>query len=195
MERSVRKQILVGTALLIGATGSALAAEGVSYSYLEGGYGYTDVAGSAGGGHADELSIGGSAAFGENLFGFGHVSTWDYSGFKATYLALGVGFHAGISDSVDFVTGLSFELADPEGGGSDTGFGLSAGLRGMATENLELSGEVEYTDFGGGADGMTFSVGGRYYFTETFAAGLDVSMDDEGDSTTIGLSLRYAFGR
>lgn len=193
MERSVRKQILVGTALLIGATGTALAADGIGYSYLEAGYATTDIDGGEGGGNADELSIGASAAFGESLFGFGHISTWDYAGFKATYLALGVGFHAGISDSVDFVTGLSLEMADPEGGGSETGYGLSVGLRGMATENLELNGEVQYTDFGSGANGTTFTVGGRYNFSEMFAAGLHVSVDDEGESTTFGLSLRYSF--
>jgi hypothetical protein len=194
MERSVRKQLMVGTLLALGTAGAALAAEGIGYSYVEAGYATTDVDGGEGGGNADELSLAASAAFGENIFGFGHVSTWDYAGFKATYLALGVGYHAGISDSVDFVAGLSFEMADPEGGSSESGYGLSVGLRGMATENLELNGEVDYTDFGSGANSTTFSVGGRYNFTEMFSAGLNVSVDDEGESTTFGLTLRYSFG-
>jgi len=45
---------------------------------------------------------------------------------------------------------------------------------------------------GDGVDDFTVSAGGRYYFSEAFAAGIDVSDNDDG--TTWGIALRYDFG-
>jgi hypothetical protein len=39
-----------------------------------------------------------------------------------------------------------------------------------------------------------FSAGSRYYFTDAFAARLDISLDEEADTTTFGLTFRYDFG-
>jgi hypothetical protein len=188
----MRKQIALGAALFLGATGSALAADEMSYNLMEFGYGYTDIKNSSVNG--DTFSLGGSFALGESLFGVGSVSTTDAGGFTAKTLSLGLGFHAPVSSNVDFVGDLSFALADPEGGSSDTGFGVGVGLRGRASDKLELNGGVRYVDFGHGADGVGFTVGSRYYFTEAFAAGIDLSMDDSGDAKTFGIGFRYDFG-
>jgi hypothetical protein len=217
----MRKHIALGAALFLG-TGSALAADEMSYNLMEFGYGYTDIKNSSV--HGDTFSLSGSFAFGESFFGFGRASSTDVGGYdspapvlvtalQATSvkpagisgspvvgastvkgLSLGLGFHAPVSSSVDFVGALSFELADAKGASSETGFGASVGLRGRATDKLELNGGVGYVDYGSGADGVAFTVGSRYYLTEAFAAGIDLSMDDKGDSTTFGIGFRYDFG-
>jgi hypothetical protein len=188
----MRKHIALAAALFLGATGSAAAADEMSYNLMEFGYAYTDIKNTSA--HGDTFSLGGSFAMGESLFGFGSVSTADMGGSTTKGLGAGFGFHAPVSSAVDFVGKLSFELTDTENSSSETGFGVSVGLRGKASDTLELSGGVGYADFGGGNDGVVFTVGSRYYFTEAFAAGLDFGMDDEGDSKAIGISFRYNFG-
>lgn len=188
----MRKQIALGAVLALVASAPVLAADDLSYNLFEGGYGYTDVDGSSG--HADTFSLGGSFAFGTSFLGFGSVSTTDYSGANAKGLSLGLGFHADVSDSVDFISTVSYELSDPEGASSEDGFGVSVGLRGRASDKVELAGSVKYADYGHGLNGLAFGVGGNYYFTDMFAVGLSLAMDDEADSKTIGLNFRYDFG-
>lgn len=188
----MRKHIALGVALMLGASGTALA-DGVSYNYLEGIYGYTDVKGV--GGHEDSFTVGGSYGFGESFFGFGDISTWDGgAGNKGTHGSLGLGWHTGLTDTVDFLAGVSFNLIDPKGGSSETGYGANIGLRGRMGMNVELNGGVNYYDFGQGLDGFDFGVGGRYYFNDAFSTGLGFAMDDEGDAKTISVVLRYDFG-
>jgi hypothetical protein len=192
MERRMRKHIAAGALLALGVTGSALAADGVDYNLLEGGYGYTDFKHTSV--HGDQLSIGGSFEFGGSFVAFGNLSTVDVSGFSVKGATAGLGWHGGISSALDFLVGASFELVDPEGGGSETGVGASVGIRGRASDKLEFNGGLKYVDFGHGADGVVFTVGSHYYFTDAFAAGLDISLDDEADSTTFGIRFRYDFG-
>jgi hypothetical protein len=190
----MRKHIALAAALVVGTTGSALAADGLSYDLLEGGYGYADLDNTST--HGDEFSIGGSVGLGERFFGFGSVGTLDVSDLNMTGLTLGAGWHTAISASIDFLAGVSFELLDPEGGGGSwTGYGAMVGLRGNAGDKLELDGGVKYAHLGNGIDGLVFSVGSRYYFTAAFAAGLDISRNEDADTTTFGLMFRYDFGR
>ena len=190
----MRQHIALAAALVIAATGSAIAAEGLSYDLLEGGYGYADLDNTTE--HGDKFSVGGSVGMGERFFGFATLGTLDVSDLNLTGLSLGAGWHTAISSSVDFLAGLSFELLDPEGGGASwTGYGAMVGVRGKAGDKLELDGAVKYADLESGIDGLVFSAGSRYYFTEAFAAGLDISLDDDADTTTFGLMFRYDFGR
>lgn len=188
----MRKHIALGAALFLGATGSAVAADEMSYNLMEFGYGYTDIKNTSA--HGDTFALAGSFAIGESFFGLGSASTTDVEGLTAKGLSLGFGFHAPASSALDFFGTLSFELADAEGFSSETGFGVGVGLRGRASDKLELHGGVSYVDFGHGSDGVGFEVGSRYYFTDAFAVGLDIGIDDEADTTTFGLMFRYDFG-
>jgi hypothetical protein len=191
MEFRMRKHIAMGIALMLGASGSAFA-EGVSYNLLEGGYGYTDFKGLPG--HGDSFAVGGSYGFADSFYGLASVGRSDYKGLKGTSLAAGAGWHMGLSDTVDFLADLSFLVSDTNISSSDTGFGAGIGVRGRMGMSVELNGDVNYVDFGGGADGFVFGVGGNYYFAPKFAGGLNFSMDDSGDSKTVGVTFRYDFG-
>jgi hypothetical protein len=119
---------------------------------------------------------------------------------KAKLLSAGVGFHWPLAESLDFVSGVSFErvkLTLVDSGStvvstSDNGYGVSAGLRGRVGGSLELTGTLKYIDIGGSE--MVCSMGGRYYFTDAFAAGIDYAKYDDSKLSIWGISVRYDFG-
>jgi hypothetical protein len=190
----MRNRFALAAALVAGTYGTAIAADGLSYNLLEGGYGYADLDHTSN--HGDEFSVSGSWGLGERFFAFGHVAALDVSDLNMTGLTLGAGWHTAISSSIDLVAGVSFELLDPEGGGgSETGYGSMVGLRGKVGDKLEIAAGVKHVDLGHGFDGVVFSAGSRYYLTDAFAAGLDISVDKDADATTFGFKVRYDFGR
>jgi outer membrane autotransporter protein len=192
----MRKHIALGTVMALGLGTQAMAAEGFSYSNVEASYVKTEIDDFDVDG--DGFSVAGSAEFSENFFGFASYKDINYDlGVSGKQFSLGLGFNWALTPALDLVSGVSYEdvkvsLDGGEGSVSDDGFGVGVGLRGRVGEALELTGGVKYTDLGGGADDTTLSVGARYYFTPAFAAGVDVSDNDDG--TTWGIVLRYDFG-
>jgi hypothetical protein len=192
----MRKYIAAGTLLALGAAAPALA-EDFSYSFLEAGYlsNEIDSAGLDGSGFA----LSGSYEFNQQLFGFASIADSEYdqgSGVSTNALSVGVGFAWPLGTSVDLVSGIAYERLrlhiDGIGSERETGYSLNTGLRASVAESLEVTAGVKYIDLGGGADDFTLSAGGRYYFTPAFAAGIDVSDNDDGSAWII--SLRYDFG-
>jgi Outer membrane protein beta-barrel domain len=194
----MRKHLALAALMAIGAGGPAVAAEGFSYNLIEAGYvsNEIDSVGLDGSGFA----LFGSYEFNESVFGFASVTDAQYdqdSGVSTTATSVGVGFAWPLGMSVDLVSGFAYEYLrlhiDDVGSASDEGYSLNTGLRGRVGESLEITGGVKYTDLGHGADDFTLGVGGRYYFTPAFAAGIDVSDNDDGTAWMV--SLRYDFGR
>lgn len=190
----MRKHLALGAIMALGLGGQAFAADGFSYNLIEGGYvrGEVDNLGLKG----DGFVIGGSVALGQNLFGFASVNDIDYdSGVSSNLFNAGLGFNWALSPNLDLVSGVSWERVEAKVAGfsaSDNGIGLNVGLRGRV-DRLELSGNVKYADFGHNTNDFTLSAAGRYYFTEAFAAGPDISHNDDG--TNWGISFRYDFGK
>jgi hypothetical protein len=190
----MHKSIALGSILALGLAGQAYAQDGFSYSYVEAAYLNSelddfDVDG-------DGFAVAGSIEFGSNFFGFANYADQDYDfDVGRQDLGVGVGYHWPLNPRLDLVTKASYldlEVDVPGFGDFDEdGFGVGLGLRGRALDQLELTADVNYVDLGD-ADDTTFSVGGRYYFTSAFAAGLDVGFNDDG--TTWGIAARYDFG-
>jgi len=203
----MRKHLAVGTFLALGFGTQVFAAdEGFSYNLAEIGYvrGEIDDLDLKG----DGVTLGGSMQFSPNIFGSFNFADIDYGSsaatggvkIKGTNYSLGVGFNWALGPTLDLVSGATYEhikIKGSSGGVSassnDSGFGLNVGLRGRVAEKLELTGNVKYVDFGQGANDFTFGAGGRWYFTDAFAAGPDVSHNDDG--TNWGISFRYDFGK
>lgn len=192
----MRKYIAASTLMALGAATPALA-EDFSYSFIEAGYvsGEIDDFGLDGSGFA----LNGSFEFNQNVFGFAGITDVEYdqgSGVSTTSTTVGVGFAWPLGTSVDLVSGFAYERLrlHVDGGGSATesGFSLNTGLRASISDSLEVTAGVKYTDFGNDIDDFTLGVGGRYYFTPAFAAGIDVNDNDDGTAWII--SLRYDFG-
>jgi hypothetical protein len=207
MELRMRKQIALGTVMALGVGAQAIAAEGFSYNNIEAAYVHTkltlDGGEGAANGKGDGFSISGSVGFGGNFYGFGSLGDTDIDGVKLKPLNLGVGFHTMLSSSMDFVSGVSYERLKISAGGSsasESGYGLSAGVRGRLAESFEWTGGLKYSDVGDYGDGIGFNLGGRYYFTPAFAAGIDYTHQKLKNSivdlktNTWTIALRYDFG-
>jgi hypothetical protein len=204
MEKHMRKYPVLAALVALGAGGPAVAAGDFSYTNVEAAYIPEKFDGT--GVDSNGFSVSGSFAFSDYLFAFATINDLDGErdeGVSTAAMALGVGFSWALAPSLDVVTGLSsylhvrFRQIDPfgeEGTGSarEQGAGLSVGLRGRVGERLELTGGVKYSDFGHGVHDYSWSAGARAYLTRTFAAGVDVSDNDDG--TVWGIVLRYDFG-
>lgn len=177
----------------------AAQAEDMSYSYVELGYADADFENGPSG---DGLSLRGSVGFGENFFAFGEYTALDFpGGVDLDQFAVGLGGRFGISDKMDLVGRAGYtelELSVPGlGSGDESGYLVSAGLRGQVTDAFELEGHVLYTDLGSDVgDSTAIVVGGRYFFTKQFAIGAEYRTGDDiagADLDVISAHVRFAF--
>lgn len=200
----MRKHIALGViALGMGAT--AYAAEEVSHTFVEAGYGITDLQVPEESVGADGFVIGGSLELPRNFVVSARYGDRSYDsdvGFDESTISAGVAYAWALSDSVDVLTGVSYERMKLEAGGdsvSESGFALQLGARALLTERFELGTTVKYTDMEVediSISGFSLSAGGRYYFTPNFAGGIDYVSDKfylgYSEATFIA-SLRYVF--
>ncbi|MGB5687880.1 MAG: porin [Woeseiaceae bacterium] len=171
----------------------------LSYNFVELGYQRVELDDDGAGFNldGDGFGISGSFEVGDSWFiaaGYGQTG-FDY-GIDLDQLSVGFGYHAGISDRADVFAVLSYVRAEASlsgfGSESDDGFGASVGVRGFVSDSVELAGMISYVDLGDGGDGT--SVGGEalYYFTERFAVGLNVEVEE--DAMAYGVGARFYFG-
>ena len=109
-------------------------------------------------------------------------------------LNVGVGWHTGFSENLDFVADLSYVDAEASSGGvsvDETGYGIGAGIRARAGERIELEAGVTYIDLDSSETALR--VGGRYYFSDAFALGAGLAENDGDFSWNVG--VRAEFGR
>lgn len=181
--------------VLLGVSGAGFA-QTFDYNYIEGYYGQVDFDDL--GIDGDGLGVGGSFAVADSFHVFGGYSMIDLDfGVDADELSLGIGYNTPISDVVDVVARLAYVRAeiDIPGFGSldEDGYGAGIGLRGMATPQLELNGDITYVDLGSGSGDTSFGAGFLYHFSDAFGAGLSGNWDD--DATSYQLNGRLSFGR
>jgi hypothetical protein len=188
---------ILGITLFVFAT-PAFAGD-LSYNFVDVGYQRVELDGDGAGFSVDGdgFGISGSFEVGDSWFiGAGYGQTgFDY-GIDLDQLSVGVGYHAGISDRADVFALLSYVRAEASlsgfGSESDDGIGVAVGIRGFVSDSIELAGTISYVDLGDGGDGT--SVGGEalYYFTERFALGLNIEVEE--DAMAYGLGARFYFG-
>lgn len=184
--------------MLFVLTAPALAGD-LSYNYIEVGYQNVEIddVGFGSSIDGDGFLVRGSFEVGDNWFVGAGYSQANFD-FNIDYdeMSLGLGYHAPISERADVFASLSFVRAEASIEGfepqKEDGYGLSVGVRGMATENVELAASVGYVDLGDGADGTAFALGALYNFTDNFAVGVEVDLDE--DATAYGLGARFYFG-
>jgi hypothetical protein len=77
----------------------------------------------------------------------------------------------------------------------DSGYNVDFGLRGMATEMLELNGHVGYSDLGDLDNFINYGVGAVFMFTDSMGVALnyDLRSGDDLDTTSYGIGLRIGF--
>ena len=206
-----RNQVIFSAAAALLLGGQALA-EGMSYNYVQ-----VDVIGSqlrGSGDHTNGSGFGahGSVGFGQSAIGFFDVGTTKYSesgaDLKFTPVSLGLGAHVPLSDMTDFVGTASYERVKAKaslagfGSASDSysGWGLGAGLRGLAGEKFDWTATLKYRHVSTLKSIFGLTVGGHYYFTPQLALGLDLTTQKYDKSVLdvkenmAALSFRYDFG-
>jgi hypothetical protein len=191
----MRKAITVAVIAAFGFVGTAFADEGVSYSYLEGGYVHSklddlDIDGSG-------FGIQGSYAFAKNVHGFAGYQNQDFDfDVNIDQWEFGAGVNFSVSPKLDVVGRLAYVGIKAEIPGlasaDDSGVGASAELRSRLTDTLELHGGVSYVNLNDSGNGTSGTLGARVFFTKMFALGADASFNDDG--TTFMLGARVDFG-
>lgn len=178
-----RKSSVAGIVLGLAAVAlPGLAAAAVNdYNSLEGGvihrddYGHSDLGGRVAG--SFDLSV--------PVAPFAEYTTNDH----LDQISVGAVFHAPIRRDLNWFAGGSFEHVSFDRG-HDSGFGLRAGLRWQASQNLELSPEVRYVDLA--HDGQ---VSARLNAAYAVATRLDViGAVQGGDDDRFEAGIRYRFG-
>ena len=179
--------------MLLAALPLASHAEDMSYSNVDLGYVNTDIDGI--GPSFDGFGVRGSVGFAENYFAFAEYSRVSASGADLDQTTVGLGGHYGLSDNLDLVGRAGWFKAKVSGGGlsaDDDGYMVSAGLRGKVGDKVELEGGLMYSDLGGtNGDETTGVVGGRYFFTDTFALGAEYQHSSDASSYVVG--VRFTF--
>jgi hypothetical protein len=185
---------LMGLLLLV--TGLPAVAADLSYNFVEVGYQKIEFDEEFSPGidiDGEGYGIGASFEIGESWFvGVNYAKAEFDFGIDLDQTSLGVGWHTDISANADFFGTLSYVRAEASAEGLDSidddGYGMAIGVRGMVGSKFELAGSLGYVDFGDGGDGTAVGGNALYYFTDNFAAGFTVDIDE--DITAYGLGLR-----
>lgn len=178
---------------------AATAAEGVSYSYVEGGYAATNTDA----GDADGFAVGGSGAVAPNFHLFGNYSKQEIEDTNIDFdqWRLGVGYNHELNPQVDLVTRVAYEKFDAgdDAFGNDLdadGYSVEAGVRGALTPNFEgyaMAGFEDGETIGGGdRDGEFYGrVGAQVKFNPTWGLSGDVKFIDGDTQVFVGPRMSF----
>lgn len=144
------------------------------------------------------LEFGGSFTLAPNIHLFGSYQDWDLNeSTDRSLLQIGGSYHWDISPNLDIVGKVALGDSEIDRRNrpdiDDNGLILGIGLRGWATNELELSGEILLDDSLGSDIDTVVEVGGQYFTNPDFSLGGRIRIDEE--ETTLFLGLRFYFGR
>ena len=190
------RYLSIGALMLSSATAMA---EGPSYSYIQASYQKVEV--DVGGGFdadGDGYAVAGSIAINDSWFAFAGYATSEFeSVIDLDQTTVGGGWNSAISEKTDWFATLAYiDLgirARGLGSFSDSGFGVSVGVRSMVRPNFELYGSLGYADLGDGGDGTSVAAGLWYTVTGNLALGLGLEVGS--DVTSYGAGIRLYFDK
>lgn len=189
MENKMKKMVLASALVL--SISSVQAVESPRWDYATLSYQTVDIDGEK----LSGLGFGGSKLLGKNVFVSGAYSntsdTINSVDFDFNTLSVGLGYRTEISSKTDFFGVVSYEDVELESsfrGNSDkegdSGYGLTAGVRSMLTDKVELTGSLKYIDIAEETD-TGLSVSALYNFTTQFSAGVGYTKSDDIDGFSI----------
>ncbi|WP_119716935.1 OmpO family porin [Cognatilysobacter tabacisoli] len=193
------KRSLLALTLMAALPFAASAAEGVSYTYVEGGYAATNTDA----GDADGFAINGSGAIAPNFHVFGGYSNQEIEDTDIDFdqWKVGLGYNHQIAPNADLVTRVAYEKFDA---GSDIfgndleadGYSVEAGVRGALTPNFEGYAFAGYEDGddldGASRDGEFYGrLGAQVKFNQTWGVNGDVKFVDGDTQWFVGPRLSW----
>ncbi|MFD3391159.1 outer membrane beta-barrel protein [Alteromonas macleodii] len=185
-------------ASIFGALSLNTFAASPSYDFVKAGYVQADIE-DAGDFEPSGFQIQGFKSLNENVYLTGRYGQLgeDVSGvdIDLDYVSAGVGYRYGLTQNTDFFGEVTYEYVnldvelDSISGEDDNGYGITAGIRSMLSEQFELRGAIRYIDI---EDNETaFEIGADYFFTPQFSFGATYVIADDVD--LLGVSARYTF--
>ncbi|MEC9334158.1 MAG: outer membrane beta-barrel protein [Pseudomonadota bacterium] len=185
-------------ASIFGALSLNTFAASPSYDFVKAGYVQADIE-DAGDFEPSGFQIQGFKSLNENVYltgGYGQLGE-DVSGvdIDLDYASAGVGYRYGLTQNTDFFGEVTYEYVnidvelDSISGEDDNGYGITAGIRSMLSEQFELRGAIRYIDIED--DETAFEIGADYFFTPQFSFGATYVIADDVD--LLGVSARYTF--
>lgn len=168
-------------------------ADGFDYTFVEAGVLNSEVDAGPFDVDGDGFGVSGSFALQDNLHVVAGYSDQDYDfGIDGSLLNVGIGFNTGISQDLDFVADFSYidaEVASGLGSVDEDGYGIGAGIRARTSDKVELEAGLTYVDLDD--SDTSLNLGGRYYFSDTFALGGALADNDGGLSWSIGVRAEF----
>lgn len=175
--------------LLIAIVSTNVSAEPPSYNYFSFGYAYWDMD------DADEynprgLEFDGSRTITDSLYVAGDFTRVSGHNNSTNIATLGLGYFHDFSENSSFFFEADIANIEPEHLSNETGFELSAGIRSMLSENIEMKAAVEHLDIE--HDEFTvYVVGGMYKFSETNGIYFDYKHEPDFQQFIIGLRREF----
>lgn len=159
----------------------------LSYSYAELRFVDVDFRG------GDGIRFNGSYQLDGNWLIVGGLTSLDFNNNVDTLvLELGGGYVWNYSEDFDLVSTARLVRSEVDAGGvsaNDTGFALSAGVRGLLAPQFEIRGSVNHINLDN--SDTYLELAGDYYFTERVSAG--VSLEFAGDADAVTFGARWFF--
>ncbi|AMJ97432.1 hypothetical protein AVL55_04210 [Alteromonas macleodii] len=185
-------------ASIFGALSLNTFAASPSYDFVKAGYVQADIE-DAGDFEPSGFQIQGFKSLNENVYLTGRYGQLgeDVSGvdIDLDYASAGVGYRYGLTQNTDFFGEVTYEYVnidvelDSISGEDDNGYGITAGIRSMLSEQFELRGAIRYIDIED--DETAFEIGADYFFTPQFSFGATYVIANDVD--LLGVSARYTF--
>jgi Ax21 family sulfation-dependent quorum factor len=183
------KRTLLALTLLAALPFAASAADGVSYTYVEGGYTATNTDG----GDADGWALKGSGAIAPNFHLFGEYDQQEIenTNFDVDHYRVGVGYNRDITANTDLLTRVAYENYDFGQGLDFDGYSVEAGVRSALAPNFEGYALAGYED-GDAYDGEFYGrVGGQVKFNQTWGVSGDVKFIDGDTQYFVGPRVSF----
>ena len=181
------KKLLLATTVL--AASSAAFAAGPEYNYLQGQWQESEFDGTNV--ELDGFGLAASIDLNKEFFAFGQYGSVDERGVEADRFAIGAAYKMPLSTKTDlnFGAGLvSYDVDGLFGDDDDNGLLLTAGIRSLLSNEIELGANLSYED---AFDiEMLTTVYGAYHFNRQISAGVSLTM---GDLDTSAIYVRVAF--
>lgn len=159
-------------------------------SYTNFGVGYID--GDIFNADLDGFEVRGNFALNSSFHLLGSYSALDQepSGLDLDVLSFGAGWHTELNPNLDFVaTGAVLDVDN--GFISDNGIRLTGGVRGLAGEQFEFSGDIVFEDIDDFDDDIGIEVSGRFFIDRDLSIGL--TKRDVNHIDTIRLDIRFDY--